>query len=658
MENMRSISLLLIFISIIPTAYGRWATINDLDTYIESYNKNIYVRKDGTYVETTELTMVATKESGKDKLVTFPLVYNAASDELKVLEAKTIVNGAEYPVDLTHIEDKPLASSPQGFDQKHQILVAFPDMALNAKIYLKYQTTVKQVPITGFFATDFVYGSDTYWQSSRVQVDSELPFYIAVQDSERCLDIRQKKINAHYHLDIQLKKPIIKVPVNEKYMAVDVKTLPWVSLSTVQEWPKLGSMLISQYEAVVNQPLPPLLEKIRLEAQTKQTVIEKINTITARLAENITYMGDWRTIKGAYIPRSLAEIVKTKLGDCKDFSAMTVAILRKMGIKANPALVNRGSIAEDRSGFLPNLGIFNHAFVTVQDNKQCLWIDPTNFSSFAQGIYPDIANREALVLDPRGPALLKTKALTEQASKVQMITEVDLPTEAFDVAHVKCKLSLSGIFALPLVGADLRLSKESINRGILSAVTDESHVVQWNMGDYNLTSRIASDLTFNFDFTEKNTQMKTTAGKAFLWPAHWQTAKLLAKIDDRVTDLLLGEPGTYHYEMFLPKKSLVGENIACSVECPWFSGTRKITNTPNGIQVIEELIIKKERILNNELKSKAYADLQKNIFTCFGDTALVYQHNIKSHCPLPIMVLEVIKEKITHLRKSWGEAGD
>lgn len=624
MNFFRTLSLISLLIGLIPSAEARWATPEDSDIMTESYNRSLQINQDGTYVETTDLTLVATKESGKDRLVSFPLVYNANSSKLVVLEAKTIYNGVEYPVDLKHIEDKPLASSPQGFDQNRQLLVAFPEVVLNAKIFLKYQTTVKEVPVPGFFSTQFVFGADSYWQKSKIHVSSALPFFVDVNDPEKVLKITEKQGKKQYEMDIDLIKPIIKIAIDEQHIYFSGKPLPWVTISTLKEWPRLGSMLVKQYEDVIHQKLPPLFETIAIEAEKKPTLVEKINTITSRLAESITYMGDWRTIKGAYVPRPLEEIVKTKIGDCKDFSAATVAILRRIGIKSNAALVHRGE-PNASPNHLPDLQRFNHAFVYIEDNNKVLWVDPTNFSSYAGGMYPDVADREALVLNAEASKLLHTQALDPKNSVMTISEKISMPKEEPDIAKIDGDLSVSGIFALGITGADLKTSKEVINQAIISTIANPSRVIDWHVSDYNLSSRIVSDVNIKFDLAEKHTRLKTTAGNAFLLPASNIATILLTKTKDRVSDLAFNEPATYHNNVLLPQTSLVGSGASCRVDSPWIQGTRKISNTPEGIQVTEDLVIKKNRILNSELKSDEYTKLQGEVFSCFGDTALVYK---------------------------------
>jgi transglutaminase-like putative cysteine protease len=608
-------------------ADARLATPEDLDLATEFYNRTIYIKKEGTYEETIERAIRATKESGKDKLVSIPIIYNAANSELKVLAAKTVLGGIEHPLDLTQIEDKPLASSPRGFDQNRQLLLAFPQVALEATVYLKYKIIVKEAAIPGVFSSEFIYGSDSYWRKSHVQVVSELPLFIAVNDKEGVLKIVEEKREDKYYLDIILNKPVIKVAVEEEYMASENERLPWVSISTLKEWPKLEMLLKTQYETILNQKLPTLFQEIAKEAATKTDILEKLNTITARLAENISYMGDWRTIKGAFIPRNLNEIARSKIGDCKDFSASMVAILREIGIPAKVAIINRGREYSPFPNHLPTLYAFNHALVYVKVGEKIFWIDPTNFTSFAQGIYPDIADRPALVLNSdSNEVLLKTPALDPTSSLVSISKTITLPKDKEDITHINGKISLSGILALPLVGADLRFSKETIQQGILNMLTEVSRVTESKISEFNLLSRIASALEFNFTFTEKHTRLKTTAGDAFLLPEQGLITKLLVKTADRVSDLRLSEPFTLHSETLLAKTSLVGrEGTFCKVDSPWLQASRKVENTDKGIKIFLDFVVKKDKILNSELKSEEYAQFQNKIFSCFGETAIVYK---------------------------------
>lgn len=195
------------------------------------------------------------------------------------------------------------------------------------------------------------------------------------------------------------------------------------------------------------------------------------------------------------------------------------------------------------------------------------------------------------------------------------------------ILEVEGELELKGIQALALTGADLRGSKEVIDLAIIRGVADDSRVVEFQVEPYDLKSRIVRDLKFNFTLSQKHTLMKTSAGSSYLLPTHdFITSKLLAKTSNRSSDLLLETPSTFRYEVLLSKVSLVGKEFAsCRIDSPWFSASRNIKDTPEGIQIVDELQLLKDKILNADLKSQSYADFQDKVHACFGETALVYQ---------------------------------
>lgn len=201
-----------------------------------------------------------------------------------------------------------------------------------------------------------------------------------------------------------------------------------------------------------------------------------------------------------------------------------------------------------------------------------------------------------------------------------------LPLHDPDAAQVEGQIWMAGIHALPLVGADLKASKESINYDIIRSIADENRIIGWKIGDYNLTSRIVHDLNFQFNYTEKHTKIKTTTGNAFVIRTNNLIDRLLTKTNDRITDLSLELPSTYRHELLLSKTSLVGKISNCSIDSPWIQGTRTVTNEAEGIRILDELVIKKDKIPNAELKTKEYTEFQEKVYACFGDTALVYNN--------------------------------
>ena len=79
----------------------------------------------------------------------------------------------------------------------------------------------------------------------------------------------------------------------------------------------------------------------------------------------------------AMVPQNLSEVWRRRFGDCKEKSLLLVWLLRELGIKADPVLVNT-DMGSGLARWLPSPAVFNHVVVRIDFDGGELWIDPTN----------------------------------------------------------------------------------------------------------------------------------------------------------------------------------------------------------------------------------------------------------------------------------------
>jgi Domain of Unknown Function with PDB structure (DUF3857)/Transglutaminase-like superfamily len=617
----------LIFFALIAHSsalYARFATLEDADFKFEIMNQTISLHADGSYKERVEIQAKVLKEAGKDRLVSLALPYNASNTTFKVLAAKTIVEGHEYPVDPQHIEDKPLASNVQGFDQNNQVLIAFQKLQLNASIYIQFETFVQDPPLRGFFDHHVHFGLNGYCERGTFEIQSAIPLHIAMHDPQKNFESIESQKEGLFYFKASLKKPSFFKVIDEENPLLNEAELPWIRIATLKTWPDFGKKIAAPFETVIQEPLPDYFKPILDKARQYKNSIDQMNAITAGLAESLTYMGDWRTVKGAYSPRSLATIAETRFGDCKDFSAITVALLRHLGLEASAALVSRGIQSHSDTFALPSFNNFNHAIVYATTKNGSYWIDPTNFASFAPHIYPDIAHRPSLILFEKNPKIAHIPEIDWQSAKRTIVEQITLKEQG--KIQAKGHLTLSGWPALALTGANLRASRATTDLDIVGSLANESRLLDWKVQDYQLKSRVVKPLAFSFEYSAHNTMIKSSAGKAYLLNEYGHVAPILIKTNNRVSDLYLGLPVIAHYELTIGHTQKVGNQfLNCQVQSPWFKGERHIEDTPEGIKVSDTQILLQSMVSNKDLKSKAYQNLQSDIYACFGNLALIYE---------------------------------
>jgi len=79
---------------------------------------------------------------------------------------------------------------------------------------------------------------------------------------------------------------------------------------------------------------------------------------------------------GGYVPADADLTWSRRFGDCKGKTALLLALLRELGIEAEPALAN--TIAGDAiAGHLPSLAVFDHVLVRARIGGKAYWLDGT-----------------------------------------------------------------------------------------------------------------------------------------------------------------------------------------------------------------------------------------------------------------------------------------
>jgi hypothetical protein len=621
-------------------AQARWAHYEDAPAEIEFYNSDIVVDKDGISVEIVEKQAKILNEAGRSGFGVERLQFNENHQKIEIIEAKTIVDGKEYIVPKEMIEIKPLASEIKGFDQLFQIFISYPHLGIGSRVYLKYRIIEKKQPLPNYFAIKFYYGIGAYWKKTKLTIKSELPFHILENDPAGRLAIKKGKENKYHTLEIISKKPAYDDLMNEPSSnQVPDRLRTWVSVSTYKDYEDFSKVLAKDYEAVINQDLPPLQETIRKEAEKATNPVDQINAVTSLLSEKIRYMGDWRTIEGKFAPRSLEAVANSGVGDCKDFSASTAAILKSLGYKAQVAVVMRGMAYLPPEKSLPSFLNFNHAIVkiTSKDGK-VFWIDPTNFTSMADGVYADITDRPVLVLDSKTPSYENIPSIDFKHSKITYQDTIEI-LDNWAVSTTG-SIKLIGEQAQGPTGAGLSHSLQAIEESIIKEVSGEASPSKKKVVLPPLNCRTVKDLEVSYSYEQENALLLTNEGPGILLNFLW-SQPFVDTSDDQEGTMFVGLPAS------LIKKTIIkdvdaekSKAVAYNFTSPWVEAKRECHVVDQGVEISEEIYILKSFVTAEEAKSKQYKELKGLI---------------KKYCnKFAIIVTKVDKKKINQSPLATG----
>lgn len=207
--------------------------------------------------------------------------------------------------------------------------------------------------------------------------------------------------------------PLVQCLEDAKRLSVTCRAdqLPKIEFDYLVHWPdQLDHISIGQYtdwkqvaeraEGYFLQSrvgnISELDQHVRNLTDLYPAVEDKITAITKFVGQQIQYVS-LAEHGNAMIPHPLMRTFNKRAGDCKDKSALLVAMLEQIGINAHPVLV-----ATDRtnaeSSPVPSLRVFDHMIVCFSFGENSYCVDPTDKDSDWRYISPFIQGRVSLPL--------------------------------------------------------------------------------------------------------------------------------------------------------------------------------------------------------------------------------------------------------------------
>ncbi|HEY2358134.1 MAG TPA: DUF3857 domain-containing protein [Phenylobacterium sp.] len=216
--------------------------------------------------------------------------------------------------------------------------------------------------------------------------------------------------------------------------------------SSFQSWNEVSKLMAPLYEKASEvSPASPI--KAEADAIAARTTDPKERAFAAlQLVEDKTRyfflgMGD-----GGYVPAKADDTWARRFGDCKAKTALLLALLRNLGVDAEPVLVNLGS-GDGLNELPPALAAFNHVIVRVKIKDQSYWLDGTRTGDRNTEAMNPPPHHWGLPVRTQGAPL---EAIVERQINVPMIetvTRLDASKGLDERASTHITLTASGVLA-------------------------------------------------------------------------------------------------------------------------------------------------------------------------------------------------------------------
>ena len=152
--------------------------------------------------------------------------------------------------------------------------------------------------------------------------------------------------------------------------------VPRLSYSSVKSWDAVyewyKELAMEQYTAD-----EAIEETVRAITANVEAPSNKIRALYHFVTSQIRYVGI-ELGQGAYQPSPAFQVFQMRYGDCKDKTTLLISMLKLIGIKAFPVLLNP-SPYERVDVEIPSLGQFSHVITAVPRNDgKYIWLDTTS----------------------------------------------------------------------------------------------------------------------------------------------------------------------------------------------------------------------------------------------------------------------------------------
>lgn len=620
------VCFVILSIALCLPANARWAQKGEAHTKCLHKTVVFKVNKDGTWTCETDIQLEVLTEAGRQGLSTQTVCYDATRNKFEILEASTTNNGETCSVPQSRMEDKPLASDPMGLRQQRQILIPFERVAVGSIIHLKTKEHFFKPDFEKYFSVCLNFNNTYFAKEANVVVESELPLFLKVNDPRDNLEIRESKDKSKYTLHVRLKKPIFEQLVAEPdHFFGEADLFTCVFVSTESDFKRLAKMEAAFYQPTLKAALPAELEEIRKSASNIENETDCLDMIVSALINKITYLGNWNIAEGHLTPRSLETVVKSGSGDCKEYASALTAILNRLGkgYDAKIALVERGDVYLAEDTFPAYKRRFDHAIVKViAPSGKIYWVDPTNNVSMASCIFPDIADRPALVLDPENPTYERTPPIDYQRAQ----TKLEQTIAVKDNAYVEFAGSLchEGEIAKNFTEALIMHPHSLLKENIIEKLCESEDPVDPVITLPECKSRQVKSLITKFSFGDSQIMTRTNLGDAFPLKGNWYWPYVSTSEKHEGT-LYVGHPQTIIRTRTF--KNVTAKNLtelAFSVQTPWLNAKRELVVTKDGVVVTETIEQLKSVISAKDLKSKEFAALKNTLRKYCDGVAIVF----------------------------------
>ncbi len=414
-------------------------SLPNLQLRVVSYQETVQFKSLQQMVVTTRTEREALTDSGAQQMTKHTYGFNGALETIELVEAYTLKkSGEKIPLAKEGLtRQKGYVSSGVGITvpewEVHQI--AFPSLSVGDKTVIHSRRTINKAPLEGWLSY-----SDYLWPSIEIQKAQwriEAPAEMALTVRSTVQGAQQPVLEAGVKVwqfnGATSAKAIDSNPTSTRV------AVPYVLASTVAQHEEVGRLFARQVQAkaYLNDGLKALAAQI---TQGLTNDKDKSRAIYDWVRKNLKYTAIYMS-NGGWEPHDTDHILKTRYGDCKDHVTLMYALLKQVGVQAQPVLISVNN--EFQPDPIPVAGSYNHTILYLPSLKK--YLDPTASQTPFDGMSWALSSRPVTRSDGQHAQLDRTPVISPQDNTSSVHTTVTVAADGS--ARMQIEHKVTGISA-------------------------------------------------------------------------------------------------------------------------------------------------------------------------------------------------------------------
>jgi hypothetical protein len=161
----------------------------------------------------------------------------------------------------------------------------------------------------------------------------------------------------------------------EDDLPISYEPYPYIEVSDFEDWSQVVQWALPLYSLNSSNASPELASLVKGWEKAGASLEQKARQALDFVQDDLRYTG-LELGPDSYRPADPEATLRLRYGDCKGKALLLCALLRQMGLQADPVLVNT-SLREAVGRRLPSPFAFNHAIVRLELEDHIVWLDAT-----------------------------------------------------------------------------------------------------------------------------------------------------------------------------------------------------------------------------------------------------------------------------------------